>query len=141
MSGPSPLLPTPLNPPALGPHPGFSHGVAAGGGRIVFVAGQVGADEEGKVVPGGFATQFDRALERVLAVVREAGGRPEHLVRLAIYVKDRGEYASAREAIGLAWRQRLGRHYPTVALLEVKNLLEPLARVEMEGTAVVPHSP
>ncbi|MCI0585828.1 MAG: RidA family protein [Planctomycetes bacterium] len=140
MIGPAPGLPAPINPPALGPHPGFSHGVASAPGRLVFVAGQIGADEAGKVVAGGFAAQFDRALERVLAVVLEAGGRPEHLVRLTIYVKDRGEYASAREAVGAAWRARLGRHYPAVALLEVADLLEPGARVEMEGTAVVPET-
>ncbi|HET6203166.1 MAG TPA: RidA family protein [Planctomycetota bacterium] len=141
MTGPGPPLPAPINPPSLGPHPGFSHGIASPPGRLVFVAGQIGADSEGRLVAGDFAAQFDRALERVLAVVREAGGQAEHLARLTIYVKDRAEYAAAREAAGRAWRARLGRHYPAVTLVEVKDLLEPGARLEMEGTAVVPQAP
>ena len=88
----------------------------------------------------GFAEQFGQALANVVAVVREAGGAPEHMVRLTIYVVDRREYLEALEEIGAAYRGIMGRHYPAMALLEVKALLEPRAKVEIEGTAALPAS-
>lgn len=141
MTAPKPALPLPVDPPDLGPHAGYSHGVSSPAGRLVFTAGQIGSDGNGKIVGSGFAAQFDRALERVLAVVREAGGRAEQVVRLTIYVKDRAEYAASREAVGRAWRARMGRHYPAIALVVVKDLFEPGAKVEIEGTAVLPGEP
>jgi enamine deaminase RidA (YjgF/YER057c/UK114 family) len=98
----------------------------------------VGWDENQELVAAGFAEQFARALGNVVTVVREAGGRPEHLVRLTIYVTDCRDYLAALEEIGDAYRGIMGRHYPAMALLEVQALLEPGARVEIEGTAALP---
>lgn len=122
-----------INPEELGPPSGFSHGIVAPqGGRILFVAGQTapGAD--------GLVAQFSAALERALAVVRAAGGRPEHVARLTIYVTDMIAYRAARARLGDAWRAAMGRHYPAVALVEVLSLVDPGAVVEIEATAVLP---
>jgi enamine deaminase RidA (YjgF/YER057c/UK114 family) len=130
---------TPIAPAALGAPRGYSNGMlAAPGGRLLFVAGQIGWDGAQHLVEGGFAAQFARALANVLAVVREAGGGPEHLARLTLYVVDREEYRSALTAVGAAYRELMGRHYPAMTLVEVQALLEPGARVEIEATAVVP---
>ncbi len=131
--------PQPINPAELGAPRGYSNGMlAARGAQMLFVAGQVGWDEKQRIVGDGFAEQFARALENVVTVVREAGGRPEHLARLTIYLVDRREYLAALEEVGTAYRGIMGRHYPAMALLEVKALLEPGAKVEIEATAALP---
>ena len=118
---------------------GYSHGVLApAGGRLLFVAGQIGWDADGRLVGDTFVAQFGRALANVAAVVRAAGGAPEHLARLTVYVTDRREYLADLAAVGEAYRAVMGRHYPAMALLEVSGLLEPGAKVEIEGTAVLP---
>ena len=130
---------TPVNPPALGTPRGYSNGmVAAAGGRLHFVAGQIGWDGEQHFVSPEFLPQFERALENVLVVVTAAGGRAEHIGRLTLYVVDKTEYTADLRAVGGAYRRVLGRHYPAMSLVEVKSLLEPLARVEIEATAVLP---
>ena len=130
--------PQPINPKQLGAPRGYSHGILAPpGARLLFVAGQIGWDEDQQLVEGGFAEQFAQALANVVAVVREAGGEPEDLARLTIYVVDRREYLAALEEIGEAYRGIMGRHYPAMALLEVKALLETGAKVEIEGTAAL----
>lgn len=108
------------------------------GTRTLFVAGQVGWDREMRFVSDDFAEQFVQALDNVLAVVREAGGTPEHIGRMTIYVTDKARYLAAAKAIGVAWRERMGKHYPAMALVEVKALLEDRALVEIEATAVLP---
>jgi enamine deaminase RidA (YjgF/YER057c/UK114 family) len=129
----------PIDPAELGAPRGYSHGMLApAGGRLLFVAGQVGWDGDQRLVAEGFAAQFDQALANVLAVVSQAGGWPEHVARLTIYVADRREYLAARREIGEAYRRRMGRHYPAMALVEVAALLEPGAKVEIEATAVLP---
>jgi enamine deaminase RidA (YjgF/YER057c/UK114 family) len=119
---------------------GYSNGVAVhGASKLVFVAGQIGWDAEQKIVGArDFAAQFARALENVVAVVRAAGGEPQHLVRLTIYVTDKRQYLAATGAIGTAWRAQLGKHFPAMALVEVAGLLEPDALVEIEATAALP---
>lgn len=130
---------TPINPSQLAPPKGYSHGMLApAGGRLLFVAGQIGWDAQGQFVEGGFSQQFEQALSNALAVVAEAGGRPEDVARMTLYVVDKEEYSRAQREVGAAYRRRMGRHYPAMALIEVKSLLEPLARVEIEITAVVP---
>ncbi len=132
-------LPVAVNPPRLGRPRGYSHGMLApAGARLLFVAGQVGWDDEQQLVGEGFVEQFARALANVVAVVRAAGGGPEHLVRLTIYVVDKQEYLAATTELGAAYREIMGRHYPAMALVEVQALLEPGARVEIEGTAALP---
>jgi enamine deaminase RidA (YjgF/YER057c/UK114 family) len=129
----------PINPAELGAPRGYSNGMlAAPGGRILFVAGQIGWDREQKLVSSEFLPQFAQALRNVLTVVREAGGRAEHIGRLTLYVVERGEYLRDIKQVGEHYRALMGRHYPAMALVEVKSLLEPLARVEIEATAVIP---
>lgn len=124
-----------VNPEELGGRPrGWSHGVlAAAGARILFVAGQTAADPE-----AGFVEQFGRALDRVLAVVGEAGGAPTDIGRLTVYVTDLRAYTESLEPLGEAYRARMGSHYPAMALVEVKGLVEPDALVEIEATAAIP---
>jgi enamine deaminase RidA (YjgF/YER057c/UK114 family) len=126
-----------INPAGLAPPRGYSHGIA-GGGEVLFVAGQVGWNAQAELVSDRFADQFDQALANVLAVVGEAGGAPQSIARLTIYVTDKEEYLAATREIGDRYRARMGRHYPAMTLVEVKALLEPGARVEIEATAVVP---
>ena len=130
----------PIDPEALGGRGrGYSNGILApAGARLLFVAGQVGWDRERRMVEGGFAAQFERALANVVEVVRAAGGAPEHLARVTIYVVDRNEYSAMLSAVGAAWRRVVGSHYPAMALVEVAGLLVPGARVEIEATAALP---
>ncbi len=131
-----------VNPEALGAPKGWNNGLLAPrDGRILFIAGQAGWETDLPGTPPGFVEQFARALDRVLAVVREAGGGPEDLARLTIYVTDLAAYFAARKALGELWRARLGKHYPAVALLEVKGLVDRGAVVEMEATAVIGGAP
>jgi enamine deaminase RidA (YjgF/YER057c/UK114 family) len=107
------------------------------GARLLFIAGQIGWDEEQRLVSDDFVEQFDRALRNVLAVVLEAGGAPGGVARLVVYVTDKREYAARTREIGERWRALMGRHYPAMALVEVKGLLEDGAKVEIEGVAVL----
>ncbi len=128
-----------INPESLGPARGYSNGVLApSGGQILFIAGQIAWDEQQRVVSADFVEQFDRALANVISVVKEAGGEPAHITRLVIYVTDKTEYRSNTEEIGKRWRALLGHHFPAMALVEVKGLLEDGAKVEIEGIAVIP---
>ena len=126
-----------INPTECGKHSGFSHGVKARSGSLLFIAGQVGWDEQGKVVSPEFAAQFDKALSNLLAVVREAGGRPENVARLTIYVLDRREYLANLKPVGETYRRRMGRHYPAMTVLEVKGLVEEGCKLELEATAAL----
>ena len=131
--------PRPINPAELGAPRGYSNGMLTPpGARLLFVAGQVGWDGNQEIVGESFAEQFGQALANVVTVVREAGGRPEHLARLTIYVVDHHDYLAALGEIGTVYRAIMGRHYPAMALVEVKALLEPGAKVEIEGTAALP---
>ena len=115
---------------------GYSNGIAAEG-RMVFVAGQIGWDTEGRF-PDGFAAQFRQTIDNTLAVLAEAGAGPEHIVRMTWYVVDKAEYLAALREIGAIWRERIGPHYPAMAVVEVRGLIEDAARVEIETTAVLP---
>ena len=128
----------PINPESLGTPKGYSNGILATGSRILFVAGQIAWDAKHDIVSDDFGLQFKQALANVVAVVREAGGEPQHVARLTIYVVDRNQYLDALGAVGDAYRQIMGKHFPAMALVEVKALLEPLAHVEIEATAVLP---
>ena len=117
---------------------GYANAVAARG-RHVFVAGQVGWDPRtATFASDDFAAQTRQALENVAAVLRAAGAEPRHLVRLTWFVTSRAEYAAARAAVGAAYREVLGGHYPAMSLIVVSGLLEERAKVEIEATAVVP---
>jgi enamine deaminase RidA (YjgF/YER057c/UK114 family) len=123
-----------INPNALGSPKGYSHGVLTPDG-LLFVAGQIGWDGGGRVVSEHLPEQFDRALANVLTVVEHARGRADSIVRMTIYVTDKEEYNAQRREIGERYRGRMGRHYPAMTLVEVQDLLEPRARIEIEATA------
>ena len=126
-----------LQPPGWARAKGFSNGIAASG-RLVFIAGQVGWTGEGKWQARDFAGQFRQALANIIAVLQEAKGRPEHIVRLTWYVLDKREYLAALKEVGAAYRELMGRHYPTMAVVQVSGLVEDEARLEIEATAVIP---
>ncbi|GBD43413.1 2-iminobutanoate/2-iminopropanoate deaminase [bacterium HR40] len=122
--------------PAGWPRPqGYANGIEATG-RMVFVAGQVGWDEEGRFVAGDFVAQTRQALANVLRVLAEAGLGPEHVVRMTWYVTDIHAYRQARKALSAVWRELMGRHFPAMTLVAVTALVEPEALVEIEATAV-----
>jgi enamine deaminase RidA (YjgF/YER057c/UK114 family) len=126
-----------LQPPGWARAKGFSNGIVAKG-TLVFIAGQIGWTGQGKWEAHDFAGQFKQALQNVISVLREANGRPEHLVRLTWYVLDKQEYLSAIKEVGAAYRELMGRHYPTMAVVQVGALVEAEARLEIEATAVIP---
>jgi len=126
-----------LQPPGWARAKGFSNGIAAQG-RLVFIAGQIGWTGDGKWQARDFAGQFRQTLKNVLDVLNEANGKPEHVVRLTWYVLDKQEYLDSLKAVGEAYRELMGRHYPTMAVVQVSGLVEPEARLEIEATAVVP---
>jgi enamine deaminase RidA (YjgF/YER057c/UK114 family) len=128
-----------INPERLGRPRGYANGVLAdAGGRVLFVAGQIGCDEQQRIVSEDFVAQFARALENVLAVVTDAGGTPEQIARITIYVTDKREYAARTREVGERYRALMRQHYPAMTLVEVKSLLADGARVEIEATAVLP---
>jgi len=114
---------------------GYSNGMEASG-RMVFVAGQIGWDTAG-VFPTDFTAQVRQTLENTLAVLAEAEARPEHIVRMTWYIVEKAEYIASLREIGGVWRDLIGPHYPAMAVVVVKGLIEDAARVEIETTAVV----
>jgi enamine deaminase RidA (YjgF/YER057c/UK114 family) len=126
-----------LQPPGWARAKGFSNGIAADG-RLVFIAGQIGWTGEGKWQARDFAGQFRQTLKNIISVLKEANGRPEHIVRLTWYVIDKKEYLAALKDVGAAYRELMGKHYPTMAVVQVSGLVEDEARLEIEATAVVP---
>jgi enamine deaminase RidA (YjgF/YER057c/UK114 family) len=127
-----------INPESLGTPRGYSNGVLTeASGRLLFVAGQIGWDKNQRIVSENFVEQFDRALANVIAVVAEAGGNPQQIARLVIYVTNKREYIDRRDEVGKAYRGHLGKHFPAMALVEVKSLLDDKAKVEIEAVAVL----
>jgi enamine deaminase RidA (YjgF/YER057c/UK114 family) len=129
---------TPINPREMVKPRGFSHGMLAPPGRMLAIAGQIGCDSDGKVSEADFVAQFGRALAFVVAVLHEAGGVPTDIILLRIYVTDKQLYSTRTKEIGAVYRELMGEHYPAMALVQVADLLEPGARVEIEGLAVLP---
>ena len=119
---------------------GYANGIAAEG-RLVFVAGQVGWDETGTFRTHDFIGQVRQCLENTLAVLAEAGAGPEHVVRMTWYITDREEYLTSTESMGRVYRELMGRHFPTMTMVEVAALIESEAKVEIETTAVVSSEP
>jgi enamine deaminase RidA (YjgF/YER057c/UK114 family) len=126
-----------LQPPGWAPPKGYANGIAARG-TLVFVGGQVGWNAQQRFESDDFVAQARQALDNVVAVLREATARPEHIVRMTWYVVDRDEYLASLRALGQAYRDVIGRHYPAMTAVEVSALIESRARVEIEATAVVP---
>jgi enamine deaminase RidA (YjgF/YER057c/UK114 family) len=125
-----------LQPPGWARPKGFSNGISSSG-NLVFISGQVGWTGQGEWKERSFAGQFRQALQNILDVLREAKGKPEHIVRLTWYVLDKKEYLAALKEVGAAYRELMGNHYPTMAVVQVSGLVEDPARLEIEATAVI----
>jgi enamine deaminase RidA (YjgF/YER057c/UK114 family) len=119
---------------------GYSNGIVASG-RTVYVAGIVGWNEKERFETDDFAGQFRQVLLNIVAVLKEAGAEPEHIVRMTWFIGDKQEYLSALKKIGEAYREIIGRHYPVMAVIEVAGFIEDGAKLEIETTAVIPDAP
>ncbi|MDJ0951714.1 MAG: RidA family protein [Alphaproteobacteria bacterium] len=119
---------------------GYANGIAVPAGRIVFVAGQVGWGAQQIFHSEEIAPQFAQALDNVLAVLAEAGGRPEHICRITAFCIDKPGYLAARPELGKIWRARMGRHFPAMSMIFVADLLDSPGKIELEATAVIPEA-
>jgi enamine deaminase RidA (YjgF/YER057c/UK114 family) len=128
-----------LQPPTWIKPRGYSNGIAAAG-RMVFVAGQVGWNARGEFETSDFVGQARQALANIVAVLAEAGARPEHIARMTWYVVDKDEYLASSSALGRAYREVIGSHYPAMTAVQVAALVEDGARIEIEATAVIPEA-
>lgn len=126
------LLPRGWKPPI-----GYANGIESAG-RMVFVAGQVGWNEQQVFESEALAVQFEQALKNVIAVLAEAGARPEHVCRMTAYCCDKPAYLAARSELGAIWRRYMGRHYPAMSMIFVSDLLDSPGKIELEATAVIP---
>ncbi len=117
---------------------GYANGIAAGPGRILFVAGQVGWDENQHFASEELAPQFEQALKNILAVLAAAGGKPEHICRMTAFCTDKPAYLKARRELGGIWRTLMGTHYPAMSMIFVADLLDAPGKIEIEATAVIP---
>ena len=127
-----------LLPPGWAPPIGYANGIAAKPGRIVFIAGQVGWDAEQRFHSEAIAPQFEQALSNVLAVLAQAGGKPEHVCRITAFCCDTPAYRAARPELGKIWRRLMGKHFPAMSMIFVSDLLDNPGKIELEATAVVP---
>ena len=128
-----------INPEALGAPSGYSNGLLVdGGGKLLFIAGQIAWDNNQKIVSDDFVEQFDKALANVITVLRAAGGEAENIARLVIYVTDKIEYRKRTKEVGDRYRKHMGKHFPAMVLVQVAGLLDDRAKVEIEGMAVIP---
>jgi enamine deaminase RidA (YjgF/YER057c/UK114 family) len=126
-----------LQPPTWSRPRGYANGIAASG-RLVFVGGQIGWDAQGRFPSTNFTDQVRQTLHNILTVLAEAGGKPEHIVRLTWYIVDKQEYLACTKQLGSIYRELMGNHYPAMSVVQVSALIEDLARVEIEATAVLP---
>jgi enamine deaminase RidA (YjgF/YER057c/UK114 family) len=127
-----------INPDSLGAPRGYANGVLAeAGGRLLFIAGQVAWDEQQQIVSDDLVEQFDQAIRNVLTVVLAAGGQPDQIARLIIYVTDKAKYRKRMKGIGERYRVHMGKHFPAMVLVEVKSLLDDRAQIEIEGIAIL----
>jgi enamine deaminase RidA (YjgF/YER057c/UK114 family) len=127
-----------INPERLGMPRGYANGLLAEtGGRPLFISGQVGWNEHQQIVSDDFVEQFDRALSNLLLVVNEAGGKSSDVVRLIMYVTDIDEYRGRTKEIGERYSKHMSKHFPAMVLVEVKGLVDPAAKIEIEGMALI----
>lgn len=127
-----------INPADWGLPKGYSNGILAAPGRLLFVAGQVGWNKEEKFESEVFADQFEQALANVMAVVEAAGGKAEDICRFTMYIVDKKKYLADLKSVGQAYRKHMGKNFPVMAMVEVSQLIEDQAQVEIEATAVIP---
>ena len=127
-----------LLPEGWAPAIGYANGIAVDAGRLVFLAGQVGWNAQQKFESEDIAPQFDQALANIVAVLKEAGAKPEHVCRITAYCCDKPAYMAARRELGKIWRKHFGTHYPAMSMIFVVDLLDNPGKIELEATAVVP---
>jgi enamine deaminase RidA (YjgF/YER057c/UK114 family) len=127
-----------VNPPSLAEPSGFAHAVVACAGRTVYLGGQTAHDRDGVIRGRSIVEQFDQAATNVAAALDAAGGRPEDLVSMQIFVTDAAEYRASLGDLAPVYRRHFGRHYPAMALFEISGLFDPAARIEIMSVAVVP---
>ncbi|MFK0003500.1 RidA family protein [Paenarthrobacter sp. NPDC090522] len=125
-----------INPESLPKPSGFAHGMLAG--NTVFLGGQTALDKDMNIVPGGIVEQFTQAFSNVLTTLREAGGQPEDLVNVTIYLTDVDDYMANGREIGRIWREMAGSQYPAMAGIGVTRLWQKEALIEIQGIAVIP---
>ena len=127
-----------INPDALGAPSGYSHGLLVeGGGKLLFIAGQIAWEQNQKIVSDDFVEQFDKALANVITVVKAAGGEANNIARLVVYVTNKHEYLAQTKAVGERYRKHMGKHFPAMVLVQVAGLLDDAAKVEIEAMAVI----
>ncbi len=130
---------TVINPQSLGAPSGYANGLLTEpGGRLLFISGQIAWNEKHEIVSDDFVEQFDKALENVIAVISEAGGKASDVARLIIYVTDKQAYRERTREVGERYRKHMGKHFPAMVLVQVAGLLDDAAQVEIEGIAVLP---
>jgi enamine deaminase RidA (YjgF/YER057c/UK114 family) len=129
-----------LLPPGWAPPVGYANGIVVPAGRIVFIAGQIGWDDQQRFHSEELAPQFEQALKNVLAVLAVAGGAPQHICRMTAYCIDKPAYLAARPVLGRIWRRLIGKHFPAMSMIFVSDLLDSPAKIELEATAVIPNS-
>jgi len=117
---------------------GYANGIVVPAGQIVFIAGQVGWDDQQQFRSEDLVPQFEQALKNVLSVLAVAGGLPTHICRMTAYCIDKRRYLAARSELGQIWRRLLGKHYPAMSMIFVADLLDYPAKIELEATAVIP---
>jgi enamine deaminase RidA (YjgF/YER057c/UK114 family) len=127
-----------LQPPNWLPPAGYANGISVAGGRIVFIAGQVGWNADEKFASEDLVPQFKQALENILAILAEAGGKPNDICRLTAFCIDKPAYLAGRRELGRIWKSLMGNHYPAMSMIFVADLLDTPAKIELEATAVIP---
>jgi enamine deaminase RidA (YjgF/YER057c/UK114 family) len=127
-----------LFPQGWAPPVGYANGIVVPAGRMVFIAGQVGWDEQQQFHSEDLIPQFEQALKNVLAVLAQAGGEPRHICRMTAYCLDRPAYLAARAELGGIWKRLMGKHYPAMSMIFVADLLDHPAKIELEVTAIIP---
>ncbi|GAB4359155.1 MAG: RidA family protein [Gammaproteobacteria bacterium] len=128
-----------LQPPGWARPKGYSNGIVARGALVV-LGGQVGWNEREEFETDDFAGQAKQAFKNIVAILAQAGGRPEHIVRLTWFIGDKREYLACLKELGAAYREVIGRHYPVMSVIEVKGFIEEGAKLEIEATAVIPEA-
>ncbi len=127
-----------LLPPGWLPAIGYANGISVPAGRIVFVAGQVGWDEQQKFQSAELVPQFEQALKNIIAIIAEAGGKPSHIYRMTAFCIDKPAYLAGRRELGRIWKALIGNHFPAMSMIFVADLLDTPAKIELEATAVIP---
>lgn len=127
-----------LHPRGWLPPVGYANGISVGAGRTVFIAGQVGWDANQHFQSNELVPQFSQALKNILAILAEAGGKPNHICRLTAFCIDKPAYLASRRELGRIWKSLMGNHYPAMSMIFVADLLDTPAKIELEATAVIP---